>query len=283
MNLSWVWIDEAAYVTKRLWDIVLGRLRDRRGSRQAWLTTTPKGRNWIWELFVKEPSQDYGWVHATTYDNIFLPTDYIKALENRYSGEFFEQEVLGKFVKFEGLVYKEFDETSMVVDMLPEFKEVIAGVDWGYINPTVILVVGFDEDGRAYVAEEFYKRGKLISEIVEKAKEMKERWGIEIFYCDPSEPSFIVQFRRAGLAASAAENEVLPGIAAVKSLFSAKRLFVHRSAKNTIDELLSYRWKETKDGEMLDTPEKEHDHAMDALRYAIYSHKKKSSPQIRVL
>ncbi len=273
LNLAWAWIDEAAYVTKQLWDIVLGRLRDKNGPRTAWLTTTPKGRNWIWELWVKEPSEEYGYIHATTYDNIYLPEDYIKSLEVRYSGEFFEQEVLGKFVKFEGLVYKEFDETNHVIDTLPErFKEVIAGVDWGFTNPAVILVVGFDYDGKAYVVEEFYERGRLINEVVEEAKKLKERWNIRIFYCDPSEPAFIQEFRRAGLYATAAKNDVNPGIATVQNLFAKNKLYIRKTCVNTVDELLSYRWREVREGGYMDVPIKEHDHAMDALRYAVFSH-----------
>ncbi len=281
LNLAWAWIDEAAYVPRSLWDIVIGRLRDRRGSRRAWITTTPKGRNWVWEVFVKNPTPEHGWVHATTYDNVYLPEDYIKSLEARYKSEFFEQEVLGKFVKFEGLVYKEFDESKHIVDELPEFEEVVAGVDWGYTNPAVVLVVGFDSDGRAYVAEEFYRRGVLIEQIVEVAKKMRDRWGVRIFYCDPSEPTFIAQFQKAGLKAVPASNDVIPGIAAVKSLLSSDALFIHRSAQSTIDEILSYRWKETKDGEMMDVPEKENDHAMDALRYAVYSHLKRPKERPR--
>lgn len=119
LNLAWAWLDEAAYVERQVWDVVIGRLRDKRGSRRAWFTTTPRGRNWIWELFVKEKKEGYELVHATTYDNVYLPQDYIRALEQRYTGEFKEQELLGRFVTFEGLVYREFDEQKHVINILP--------------------------------------------------------------------------------------------------------------------------------------------------------------------
>jgi PBSX family phage terminase large subunit len=274
LNLAWAWLDEAAYMERRIWDVVIGRLRDKRGSRRAWLTTTPRGKNWIWEIFVKDKSDSYAVIHATTYDNVYLPTDYIRALEEKYTGEFREQELLGRFVTFEGLVYKEFDELKHVIDVLPErsrLKTVVAGVDWGYTNPAVILVVGIDGDGRYYVLEEFYERNKLVGDIVQTAKELKEKWNIEIFYCDPSEPAFIAEFRKAGLVAVGANNDVMAGIAQVKALLTQNRLFLHRSCRNTIEEMGMYRWEERK-GTMLDTPRKEHDHAMDALRYAIASH-----------
>jgi len=286
LNISWAWLDEASFMHKQIWDIVLGRLRDKKGSRKAWITTTPKGRNWIWEIFVKDVKPNYSYVTATTYDNKYLPRDYIEALEQKYTGEFYEQEILGRFVSFEGLVYKEFDELRHVIDEQPsreKLKEVVAGVDWGYTNPTVILVIGFDSDGKAYILEEFYERNKLIGDIVEKAKEMAQKWKIERFYCDPSEPSFIAEFRKQGLPAVPAENEVMPGVASVKSLLVRDFLFVHRSCRNTINEFLTYCWKENREGEMQDTPVKENDHSMDALRYAVYTHGKQDKHFVFVI
>lgn len=282
LNLAWAWLDEAAYMEKQIWEVVIGRLRDKRGSRRAWLTTTPRGRNWIWELFVKEKREGYELVHATTYDNVYLPQDYIRALEQRYAGEFKEQELFGRFVLFEGLVYKEFDEQKHVTDTLPEkskFKEVVAGVDWGYTNPAVIVVLGIDGDGNYYVVEEFYERNRLIGDLVQEAKRLREKWNVQIFFCDPSEPAFIAEFRRAGLPATQANNDVMAGIAQVKALLNDGKLLVHHSCQNLIDEFQKYRWEERK-GLTLDNPKKESDHAMDALRYASYGYCSFSKPSI---
>jgi phage terminase large subunit len=39
-----------------------------------------------------------------------------------------------------------------------------------------------------------------------------------------------------------------------------------------IDEADSYKWAETKDGDLKDQPVKAFDHGMDAMRYAAYTH-----------
>ena len=46
-NLSWAFIDEAALCHKMAWPITIGRLRKDGKAGPCWLTTTPKGRNWV--------------------------------------------------------------------------------------------------------------------------------------------------------------------------------------------------------------------------------------------
>ena len=47
------------------------------------------------------------------------------------------------------------------------------------------------------------------------------------------------------------------------------RLTVEPHCVNTIAEFESYCWKENREGEYKDEPEKANDHAMDALRYCV--------------
>jgi PBSX family phage terminase large subunit len=47
-NLDYAWIDEGGLIDREGWRVVKGRVRT--GSNpQAWITTTPKGRNYLWE------------------------------------------------------------------------------------------------------------------------------------------------------------------------------------------------------------------------------------------
>jgi len=147
-------------------------------------------------------------------------------------------------------------------------------VDWGYTNPAVIVVLGLDGDGRAWVLEEFYQRRQLIGDIVAAAHSLARKWNVESFHCDPSEPANLQQMGQAKLSARPADNAVTEGIQCVKARLvdagdGQRRLYVDPSCVNTIAEFESYCWKQQRDGDLKDEPEKVNDHAMDALRYAL--------------
>ncbi len=45
-NLGWFWLDEAALLKPDSWDIVMATLRE--NPERAWITTTPRGYDWIY-------------------------------------------------------------------------------------------------------------------------------------------------------------------------------------------------------------------------------------------
>lgn len=265
-SISWFWIDEAATVDKRAWEILVGRLRTG-GYRNAFITTTPKGENWVYERFVKDNPND---VRAITgvesHANPHLPEDY-EEITGEYDGRFYQQEVEGAFVGFEGLVYPWFDRETHVIGTPPDtYDEVIYGVDWGHNNPAVILAI--IRDGEEWiVADEWHERRCTINDQARAADDMVARWGEGPIYCDPSEPANIETFRRQGLPATQGENAVTPGIQHIASLRDTLRVAAH--CQNLRNEFNQYQYKD--DGES-DDPLKQHDHALDSLRYALFTH-----------
>jgi len=249
-----------------VWDILIGRLRQPGYEYRAWITGTPKGFNWVYEIFVEDPIPDsFILYNIPTRSNIFLSRDYIQSLEQQYMGQFALQELEGKFVKFEGLVYPGFEIGKHVTDSVPsKFDRILYGVDWGFRNPACILAMGLKDDV-VYVLQEFYSPKTTDDELIEIAKQMQHKWGVGTFHCDPSEPASIEKFRRGGLDAVKANNEITPGIKAVTALIESDRLLVHRSCQNLINEFQMYRY----DDNDKETPLKINDHAMDALRYAV--------------
>lgn len=151
------------------------------------------------------------------------------------------------------------------------FDRVAFGVDWGYSNPACVLAIGAVGE-MLYVLEEFYQTRVTHDELVRIAQQLQDKWGTGTFYCDPSEPASIEKFNRAGIRAEKANNDVNAGIRTVASAISRKELLVTRSCRNTITEFRMYSFPGTRSGdrsELEDTPLKVHDHAMDALRYAV--------------
>lgn len=289
-NLDYFAMDEGSEMSFMTWKIMIGRLRGSgHGSYplRAWITCTPKGFNWVWERFEKNKESGFEYFTFSSFENEHLPKEYLDTLKNGYSGAFYNQEVLGQFVGFEGLVYQEFNAQVHIQSIDPErkFKEVIAGIDWGWSNPSVIAVVGIDGDGRAYVLEEFYKSQTTVDEHIRIAQELKEKYNIVRFFADPSEPEHIMKFNNAGLLTVEAKNDVLPGIAKVSSMLRIQedgkpRLIVNASCVKTINEFQMYRYPNKKeDRPVQENPMKMFDHAMDAIRYALFT----SEPQGRIL
>ena len=272
-NISWWWGDEAAYYHSDVYRVMIGRLRQYGKQGYAWITSTPKGRNWVYREFVQQQRADYAIFSVKTRQNPFLDEAFVAGLEESYTGDFARQELEGEFVAFEGLIYPEFSRDIHVTsEAAGQYAYYVAGVDWGYANPGVILVFGMDGDGRMTLVREEYQRQRRIEEWARLAKDLDNTFRIRTFFCDPSEPEFIKAFTAQLLEAQPADNEVLPGIQVVKNRLVIQgdgrpRLRLGSDAVQTAVEFEQYAWMENRDG-VRDAPKKTADHALDALRYA---------------
>jgi len=97
LNIHDFGIDEAReFKTKDMFDIMIGRIRMAEDA-QWFITTTTKGKNWVWELGQRK---DVSVIRQTTFDNPFLPDSYIKELTESYTNEFARQELYADIVEF---------------------------------------------------------------------------------------------------------------------------------------------------------------------------------------
>lgn len=283
-DLAWFWLDEARNVPERAWDVLTGRLRIG-DYRNAWITTTPAGRaNWVYKRFHPESGRQLDDVNAVlgvpSYANPHLPLDYRRDILDDYEGQFYAQEVEGAFVEMSGLVYPWFEADEHIVDGLEDvpgrIEQIVYGVDWGFHpHPAAILAIAITSGGYAVVLGEHYETRNTVEDLTEIAQGMVDRIGPGPFYCDPSEPSNIETFQRAGLNAQKADNSVEPGIQHVHS--RADDLRVLPACQALINEFGQYAWQDG--GE---EPIDKHDHAMDALRYGLFTHEQEGSLNIGV-
>lgn len=270
LKLHWYGFDEPRIAKKLAHDILMGRIADSRGC--GFYATTPAGFTWIYtELYEKEEKgdEDYDVIEFTSYDNPYFPKEEIDKLEKTYTREFFMQEVMAKFIKFAGLVYKDFARTIHLIDKIPDnIKYYLAGIDWGYTNPCAIVIIAVDGDDNYYIIDEYFESGRVIDEIIAQALSYKKKYNIDRWYADPSEPSFIESFNIKGIFTMKGDNDVRAGINAVAERLKTKKLFVYAGCKNTIREFETYSYPEPKEGkELKEEPIKIDDHALDALRY----------------
>lgn len=271
LSISWFWIDECTLTVELLWNVLIGGLRQRGYPLKAWLTGTPKPFSWVKRKFIDELTKvpnSFVMANVPIESNRALSEDYIRSLREQYKGRFAIQELEGKFVEFEGLVYPDFSEENVVnpkSDLLKSpYGRMIYAIDWGFRNPCAMLAMTL-RNKQPVVLEEFYKTHTTDDQLIVIAKAWEERYGRGPFYCDPSQPDSISKFRKAGLDAKGAKNAVVPGIKTVTT-YILNGLRVSPFCQNLINEMRSYVYSEGRD-----MPIKLNDHACDALRYGLHS------------
>jgi phage terminase large subunit len=255
------------------WLVVKGRVRVG-FNPQAWLTCTPKGRNYVWEEWERDADPNHPLYRVRTDENPELPDGYAESLG--YTGVFADQELAGEFVAFEGLVWPGFSRSRHVQSIDCTDWRAILGVDVGTRNPTAILTAR-GEPERRHIEREVYRAGMSSEEIVETIEAEADRVKPDTIFLDPSAAAYIETLRRHGYPAEKAENDVTFGIGQVATAF-AEGMTIDPSCVNLMAELESYHYPDNKTES--DKPVKQFDHACDALRYIIASEANVQRPRI---
>ena len=264
-NYAWAWVDEVEYVTDRtVWSALKGAVRDG-DNPSLFVTSTPKGRRIVWDEWVANPTPQHVLYKATTRDNPYIDAaDYIAGLG--YSGRFAAQEIEAEFVAFDGLVYPGFDRTRTVATDVTGWRTVVT-VDVGTRNPTAILTVHQAGDDRVHVSREVYRRNLSSAEIVAAIREAIDGTDAETVVIDPSAAGYILELQRLGYHVTKGDHAITEGIGRLTTAL-ADGLTVDPSCTNLVAEFESYRYPDGTRTES-DKPIKDHDHALDALRYAV--------------
>ena len=115
LNLAWAVVDELDTVDPKIarpaFKKLMARIRTGR-VRQIAIATTPEGFAFVWEFWERDASgkSDRRIIRASTYDNPFLPADYIETLKENYPPELIQAYLMGEFVNLtQGCVYSTFD------------------------------------------------------------------------------------------------------------------------------------------------------------------------------
>jgi len=278
-DLAWLYGDEVALWKHDAFRYAVGRLRQPGFDQQDCYTFTPKGLNWAYEQ-LGSPREGLHIIQASTKDNPWASGAFKARLRREYGegSAFYRQEAEGEFVAYEGLVYPTFTDNRVFCGAAPPCVEYVGGVDWGWTHPGVLLVLGVHASGALLVVDEVSETERDPDWWAEKAKELGDRYPGIKWFCDPSAPSSIEKFRKLGVNAEKANNEVLPGIAAVGGRFADGKLLVSAACTKLRSALSTYVWKKRAgSGATIDEPEKVNDHEPDALRYAVMGYTTRQS------
>ena len=263
LSIGWGWIDEATLLPKLVLDILTARLRQPGSDDyKLWLTCTPR-KGWLYDM-VQDGLDDEWFMldNIESSSNIYLPEGYTDSLKTLYTGQFYDQEVLGKWVDFEGLIWqcKQINEEKVPAKLTQTYY----GIDIGWEHPSSIIVIQKQND-IFYVVDEFYEQHTHDSDVAEVLGRMWKQWGSGRAFVDPSVPRTIKFLNNASLTASGANNKVFDGLRTVRALLDTGKLFISTKCINLIREMEEYVWK---DGGK-EVPVDINDDACDALRYGI--------------
>jgi phage terminase large subunit len=219
----------------------------------------------------------------------------------------------GKWAAVEGQIYEAFDEAIHLVD---EVKHTAAwqrwgAVDFGFTNPFCYQDWWEDPDGRLYLNHEVYFTRRLVEDHAETIRKIlfypsgQPRGQVpRAIYADHDAEDRATLERKLGLSTTPAHKSVSDGIQAVQSRLKVQpdglpRLFIRRGAlverdpeleaaslpMGAAEEIAGYVWavKPGNKGGLKEEPVKEHDHAMDALRYVVAARDLVGRPRVRWL
>lgn len=268
-------VDEVALCTQSAVNQALARCSVD-GSRY-WFNCNPDSpRHWFytdWILRAKEHNALH--LHFNLRDNPSLTEHIIERYESQYTGVFYQRYILGEWVVAEGLVYQFAESDYMVSDEEADGDGRgmwFASIDYGITNPFAALLWRVAPDMRtAYVVDMYYydsrerNRRRTDEEHMDAVERLCGDRRIEYIVVDPSANSFKeVIVRRGRYDYWNANNDVLNGIQTTSSMIAQGNVKVARRCAKIAEEMQLYRWDDGKPG---DAVIKEHDHAMDALRY----------------
>lgn len=303
LDCGWIFADEGIEIKSSVLKFARTRISKKLNyddfNQYFFTATNPGDENHIlYKWFIAPPENEIEkknrlkcWVGFTTsYDNVYLTDDYKEEIDSwKDDPEFHGRYALGKWGRFKGLVYGEYDDPIHLVKekdyakFMGRIKEVYAGNDWGFTNPAAILYFGITGDNEVIQFDEIYETEKTNPELRVLHSNRQELHGIKIryMYSDPEEPSDIKEFQNNSIPATKGNNDIEVGIRKVKEFLRLRNngkpgYYLFERCIHTRKEFRLYRRpNEDEISEKKNLPELPIDkdnHALGALRYFFLTH-----------
>lgn len=236
--------------------------------RQLAVRTTEKiilDYNPAYEFWVDSklaPREDVRILHSTYKDNDMLSAAQISEIESNkdIDPDWWKVYGLGETGSKQGLIIQNWD----IVQNLPprnEWKKAYIGVDFGWSNPTAIMLVVLCR-GEVWIDEIAYEKNLDNPEIAKRIKEAGYS-NLEVI-ADPAEPKSKKELRNAGLTVP--DNISKDINLGIRVMNRYKKHYTARSL-GSIDENRKYRYKQDAEGNYSGEPIDKFNHAKDAERY----------------
>lgn len=243
------------------------------GSR-LWFNCNPAGpSHWFYKSWIQEAKQrNCLRLHFTMEDNPSLTEAIRQRYQRLYTGVFYRRFILGQWAQAEGRVYDFFEPEMAKPIPTGPFTRWYVSCDYGTVNPTSMGLWGLC-GGVWYRVKEFYFNSRTQMRQMtdeEYAAALKELVGdrpVTAVIVDPSAASFIEVLRRRGWRVKKADNDVLSGIRLTSDALKEGRIVICEGCSDCLREMDEYVWDLSSGNK--DRVKKEHDHAMDDMRYFV--------------
>lgn len=210
---------------------------------------------------------DIDFITLTYKDNESLDEVTIKEIEShKNNARWWSIYGEGKLGEAHERVYTDWQ----IIDAIPhEAKLERYGLDFGYSNDPTAIIAIYKMDGGYILDEVCYQKGLSNKQIADIFLNIERATVI----ADSAEPKSIDEIKLHGVSifpATKGPGSVNQGIQLVQD----KRISVTRNSINLIKEYRNYTWMKDRDGKVLNEPEDDWNHLLDALRYAMSSMKR---------
>ncbi len=256
-----LFINEANDLTYEDWQQLLFRTKEK-----IILDYNPSDEfHWIYDKVKVRDDTDF---YITTFnDNPFLEDSIIREIKRLKETDenYWRIYGLGEVGTGKSLIF-----TSHVCDKIPEEAKFLSyGMDFGYTNDPTTLIGVWKHDTSLYIKEFLYRTGMTNQDIAKQLEIIGLNRRDEI-YADSAEPKSIEEIYRFGWnvkPATKGKDSINIGIDTLKRY----KLYVTKDSQNTIKEFRNYKWREDKNGNVLNVPIDLNNHSIDACRYATYT------------
>ena len=275
-GLDWLWIDEAARVKREAWEESLRpTLTDKKG--RAFFTTTPRGRNWVWELYCLGQDRlqpEYENFHFPTSGNPHIDPEEIELARKTLPELVFRQEYLAEFLDDVNQVFRYVRRQAKGAFEEPQPGcSYVMGVDLAKrVDFTVITVLR--QDTRAVVA---WDRFNEIDWSLQKQRivAMARRYGATVLIDSTGvgDPVFD-DLRRAGIRIEGYHftNESKAQLVEHLAMQIEQGLVTYPPIPELLNELESFEYELTRAGNIhYGAPEGGHDDCVISLALAVWA------------
>ena len=255
---DYLFVNEANGITYGIyWQLAI------RTRRQIFIDYNPSARFWVHEQVLGREGVKL--IISDHRSNMFLTDEEHRRIEGISDPELWKVYARGKTGSITGLVFPHFN----VVEELPprdEWKVSAWGLDWGFSADPTALVHLVLAHGEIWTDEVIYRTGMTNPDIAQAMKEAGLTGRDEIV-ADSAEPKSIAELNRMGYFIKPCKkgaDSISNGIDILKRY----TWNVTRRSAGLRKELLAYKWKTDRNGDMTNQPIDAFNHAIDAVRYA---------------
>ncbi len=259
-----VHLEEANEIPYETYRQIILRLKS-----QIYISFNPSDENvWI-NREVEQKRTDYKLIKSSYLDNSFLQPEIVKEIEYLKSTDLKYWQVfgLGEYGSLSNKVYPKFN-----VCKYDTFKsvgnETIIGLDFGYVDATAAIAMKY-KDGNVYLHELLYESylDNPAKKIVDVLRDNKLNGNVVYADHQPANQNLI---RKEGYKVINAWKDIEDGISFCRMF----NLHITESSKNLLREIVGYTYIQDNNNNVTNKPTDFDNHALDAMRYAIYSHLK---------